>query len=191
MKVKLAVFASGSGSNFKALQNYFNAHEHIEIALLLSNVPGCGAVQYAEKHGVPVFVVPPLAVFGNEKWVEVQEHYNIHGILLAGFLKKIPAFLIQQFSERILNIHPSLLPAYGGKGMYGMHVHKAVLANKERESGISIHLVNEAYDEGALLGQFHCMVLPSDSPGDLAQRVLQLEHYWYPRVVEWYFLTQV
>jgi len=187
MNVRLAVFASGGGSNFESLLTYFHSHAHIEIVILATDKPNCGAVKRAEKNRIPWVLIPQSADFTNEYWSEINKAFKIDGILLAGYLKKIPPFLVKEYAERILNIHPALLPAHGGKGMYGIHIHQSVIANREKESGITLHLVNEAYDEGLILCQIRCQVLPNETAEQLAEKTLRMEHYWFPRVVEWYF----
>lgn len=181
-KTRLAVFASGSGSNAEALMRYFQNSAEAEVALVVCNKPGAGVLQKAAAYGVPTLIIERETFFRSDGYVSELQQRGIDFILLAGFLWKVPPVLIQAFPQRILNIHPALLPKFGGKGMWGHHVHEAVLAAGEKESGITIHYVDEQYDHGQHLHQATCPVLPTDTPETLAARVLQLEHAHYPPV---------
>ena len=178
-KIKIAVFASGSGSNAEALIHYFKNNDVAEVALVVSNKPDAGVLQKAAAHAVPTLIIERERFFRGDAYVPELKQKGIGAVLLAGFLWKVPPLLIAAFPQRILNIHPALLPKYGGKGMWGHHVHEAVLAAGEPESGITIHYVDEQYDHGRHLFQARCAVLPGDTPQTLAARVLQLEHRYY------------
>lgn len=182
MKSKIAIFASGSGTNAEEIIKYFQNHEHIEISLILSNNPDAYVLQRAKNHHIPQFVFT-REIFYKEKIVD-EVLSGIDFIVLAGFMWLVPARLIKNFNKKMVNIHPALLPKYGGKGMYGSHVHEAVVKNKEEESGISIHWVNEAYDEGDIIFQAKCNIEPSDTADDVANKIHKLEYEHYPRVIE-------
>lgn len=188
-KIRLAVFASGAGSNARKLIEYFNDNVslsavNIEVALVVSNKIDAGVLQIAAEYQIPTLIIEKDPFFRGDAYVAELKQTGISFIVLAGFLWKVPAKLIQAFPSAIVNIHPALLPKYGGKGMYGHFVHEAVIANKEAESGITIHMVDEVYDNGVHLFQATCPVLPEDTPDTLAQRIHQLEHAHYARVVE-------
>ncbi|MEQ9263826.1 MAG: phosphoribosylglycinamide formyltransferase [Balneolaceae bacterium] len=190
----IVVFASGSGSNFQSIIDAVqNGSLHAHIAGLISNKSGIKALERAEKHGIPTLVISETEfheyeVYERQLLLQL-ENWNTDLIALAGYLRKIPASIIKAFENRILNIHPSLLPKYGGKGFYGINVHKAVLEAKETMSGCSIHVVSEEYDKGPILEQATVDVLASDTPEELAARVLQQEHLIYPKVIETYLNT--
>lgn len=178
----LILFASGKGSNVQAIIDYFAANTVVKPALIVCNKMGAGVLDIAKKHQIPTLMIDK-ASFGNETFISALEQYNPSLIVLAGFLWKIPETVVKAFSGKIINIHPALLPKYGGKGMYGHHVHESVIKNEEKESGITIHYVNEHYDEGNVIMQAHCSVLPNDIAADLALRIHQLEHYFFPRTI--------
>ena len=182
--VKIAVFASGAGSNAEKLIHYFKSSEFARVALVVCNKPGAGVLAIAQKEGVPTLLIEKETFFRGDGYVPFLRENGIGFIVLAGFLWKIPASLVEAFPKRIVNIHPALLPKFGGKGMYGQYVHEAVLNAGEVESGITIHYVDEHYDEGDIIFQTACPILPGDRPGDIAQRIHLLEHAHYPRVVE-------
>lgn len=179
---KLALFASGSGSNAQNIMEYFSGNEQIVVDSLWSNNPKAFALQRASKYGVESFVFSREQLNNSDFVVNKLKDRGVEIIILAGFLWLIPNSLIQNFT--IINIHPALLPKYGGKGMYGMNVHETVVKNKDAETGISIHYVNEKYDEGKLIFQAKCDVLPTDSPEDVANKVHQLEYKYFPQVIE-------
>lgn len=183
MKTRLALFASGNGSNVQRLSEYFQAHPSIEIAAIYCNKPDAFVVTRAENLGLPcrIFSKDELEE-GEVMAMLIADH--IDWIILAGFLWKIPENLIDAFPERIINVHPALLPKYGGKGMYGHHVHEAVIANKEKESGITIHLVDEVYDNGEHLYQAKVAIDANDTPQTLAEKIHGLEHQYFPTIVE-------
>ncbi|GHT43892.1 phosphoribosylglycinamide formyltransferase [Bacteroidia bacterium] len=182
--MKIALFASGSGSNAENIITHFrNRHAtDIEFPLIVSNRADAFVHERARQLGVPSFTFSK-ADFENGTVLRLLQQYRIEGIVLAGFLLKVPASLLQAFPNRIINIHPALLPKFGGKGMYGSHVHEAVVANHETESGITIHAVNEHYDEGTILFQARCPVLPTDSADEVAAKVHALEYRHFPEVV--------
>ena len=186
---KIAVFASGSGTNAEKLFEKFQHHPEVRVALLLTNNPRAGSIARAEKFGIPVEVFSKDTLENTDQIVSSLEQKEINLIVLAGFMIKIPEHLIHAFPDRIINIHPALLPAYGGAGMYGRYVHEAVVAAGEAQTGISIHYVNEHYDEGRIILQVSCSIAPTDSPTDVAAKVQQLEHQYYPEVVEEIALT--
>ena len=179
---RIAIFASGSGSNAQNIIEYFADNKNIIVDSVWTNNPSAYVLERAKKCGVDSFIFSREEFKSTLFVVEKLKNRNINLIVLAGFLWLIPSNLIQNF--RIINIHPALLPTYGGKGMYGMNVHQAVVENKEIESGISIHFVNEKYDEGEIIFQAVCPVLPSDSPEDVAEKVHQLEYKHFPEVIE-------
>lgn len=179
---KIALFASGNGTNAQNIIKYFTDNKHIKIDSLWSNNPNSLALPKAEKQDIKTFVFDREQFYTTGEVIEKLEKRKIDLIVLAGFLWLIPEKLIEKFT--IINIHPALLPKYGGKGMYGMNVHNAVVKNGEVESGISIHFVNEEYDSGKLIFQAKCPVFPTDTPEDVAQRVHQLEYKHFPEVIE-------
>ena len=185
---RIAIFATGSGSNAEAIMRYFQNNADIEISLLLSNKAEAGALTHAKNYGVRSVVFNRATFFETEEILEKLQEAQIDLIVLAGFLWKIPAYLIAAYPNKIINIHPALLPKFGGKGMYGMHVHEAVKAAGEKESGITIHLVNEHYDEGTILLQEKVDILPEDTASTIAKKVLQLEHAHLSPLIEKYLL---
>lgn len=182
--IRIAIFASGAGTNAEKIIEHFTGHPRVKVALVVCNKPDAGVVNIAAHHQVPVLLIEKEPFFRGDAYVAALKQREIGFIVLAGFLWKVPAALIQAYPNRIINIHPALLPKYGGKGMYGRHVHEAVIAAGEKESGITIHYVNEHFDEGAPIFQATCVVEPGDTPESLAQKVHVLEHRHFPRVVE-------
>ena len=190
----LAIFASGSGTNAENLIKYFSGHPEYRVAVVLCNKPDAFVLQRAEKFGVPsvVFTKSQLVCSdaftedGKPSVISILKEYDAFAIILAGFLMRIPSFMIDAWPRRIINIHPALLPKYGGKGMHGMHVHEAVVAAKEVESGITIHLVDEQYDHGKTLFQAKCEVLPCDTALDVAAKIHLLEQAHFHEVVDDY-----
>lgn len=185
----LIVFASGKGSNAAAIIDYFKQNGKAKVALIVSNKADAGVLDIAKREHIP-FLIIDKASFKETLLVDQLQYYKPSLIVLAGFLWKIPQLLTEAFRDKIINIHPALLPAYGGKGMYGHHVHNAVIAANEKESGISIHYVNEVYDSGDVILQARCKVMPGDDPDKLAGRIHQLEHFYFPRCIE-YLLDQM
>lgn len=190
MNVKrIAIFASGSGTNAENIIRYFADSEQIKIDSLWSNKPDAFALKRAEKLGVETFVFTRRELNETGEIAQKLKERKIDLIVLAGFLWLIPESLISNFD--IINIHPALLPKYGGKGMYGMKVHRAVVENCETESGISIHLVNPVYDDGEILFQAKCPVKPGDTPEKVAQKVHELEYKHFPEVIEKLLLKKI
>ncbi len=180
----IAIFASGTGSNARKILEHFQDHPSVCVKLLLSGNPKAPALEIARSFGVDALALDREGFASPDKVLPLLAGYPVHFIALAGFMWKIPEYLVRQCEGHIINIHPALLPKFGGKGMYGMHVHEAVLAAGETESGITVHWVNEQYDEGAIIFQARCPVFPEDSPADLAKRVQVLEHRFYPLIIE-------
>ncbi len=181
--VNLAILASGSGSNAENIVRYFEGDPRIMVNAILSNKQNAFVLERAKKLNIP------SSTFNKDEFNEasfIKKLENIDYIILAGFLWLIPKHIINSFPNRIINIHPALLPKYGGKGMYGDNVHKAVIEAGEKESGITIHLVNEEYDKGKVLHQSKCSVESGDTPEDLAKKIHELEHRHFPRVIEEY-----
>jgi len=183
-KYKIAIFASGSGSNAEEIMKHFQHHKEIEVVLLLSNNPTAYALQRAQKFNVDTNVFNKTEFRTTELVLEWLTKKTVTHVVLAGFLWLVPDYLLKAYPHRIVNIHPALLPKYGGAGMYGMKVHEAVKAAEEKETGITIHEVNEHYDEGKTLFQAHCIVEPDDSPEAIATKIHQLEYQHYPSVIE-------
>ncbi|MTI21994.1 phosphoribosylglycinamide formyltransferase [Fulvivirga sp. RKSG066] len=180
---KIAIFASGNGSNAEEIIKHFSGHPSVEVTLILSNKPEAYVIERAKKHNIA------QEVFGKEELkngevLSLLKDKKIDYIVLAGFLLLIPAALVEAYPDRIINIHPALLPKYGGKGMYGDRVHRAVKENGDKETGITIHLVNEKYDEGKTLFQATCDVKATDTVDDIADKVHQLEYAHFPKVIE-------
>lgn len=182
--IQLAIFASGTGTNAAAIIRHFNKHPRIKISLIVCNKPGAGVIQVGNDAGIPVLMIErEHFLLGNAYVPELQQR-GIDFIILAGFLWKIPGRLVLAYPNKIINIHPALLPKYGGKGMYGNFVHEAVIAAKESESGISIHYVDEWYDHGHIIFQATCPVTDKDDAASLAKKIHALEHEHYPAVIE-------
>ena len=181
---KIAIFASGTGSNAVNLAHYFSKNKNIEIALLISNKTDAPVIAKMRDLNIPVKVVTNKEFNDSSLILALLQEYNISFIVLAGFLRIVPTPIIKAYENRIINIHPSLLPKYGGKGMYGMKVHEAVVASGDNKSGITIHFINDHYDEGEIIFQAVCNVLPTDSPEIVAQKVHALEYEYYPKITE-------
>lgn len=186
---KIAIFASGSGTNAENLIRSF-AQTDISIIGVFTNNANAGVVERARNLNVPVTVFGKQEFYDTHYIYDILQKESVEYIVLAGFLWFIPQILTDTYKDRIINIHPSLLPKYGGCGMFGIHVHEAVIANGEKESGITIHLVNEVFDSGKTLFQTTCPVLPTDKPEDLAARVHALEYKYFPQVVEQYIYAK-
>ncbi|MFC2129456.1 phosphoribosylglycinamide formyltransferase [Bacteroidota bacterium] len=180
----MAVFASGSGTNAENIIRFFRPNNKIDIKLIVSNKPDAKVLERAENHNVDHFVFTREQFYQSDYVVQQLQHFKIDFIVLAGFLWLIPENLIKAYPDKIVNIHPALLPKYGGKGMYGSRVHESVIANKEKESGITIHYVNERYDEGNIIYQATCPVEEEDTPDSLAAKIHELEYAYYPKVIE-------
>ncbi len=185
MKMKnIAIFASGTGTNTRNIITYFKNNSEINVSVVLSGSKNAGVVQIAKEAGIPCVITSKDEFNKGKNIAQKLKFFNIDFIVLAGFLWLLPSYLVKKYYNRIVNIHPALLPKYGGKGMYGNNVHQAVIEAKEKQSGISIHYVNERYDEGNIIFQSSCPVLPGDTLEDLAARVHKLEYEHYPKVIE-------
>jgi len=180
----IAIFASGNGSNAGKIIEHFRHHLHISVALIVSDQPQAYVLKRAEEAGIPWAVITREELREGNLLVDLLEAHNIDFVVLAGFMRMVPKQMVERYEQKMVNIHPALLPSYGGKGMYGDKVHKAVIAHQEKESGITIHFVNDVYDEGAIIFQARCPVYPGDTPERLAERIHALEHLHYPRVIE-------
>ena len=181
---RIAIFASGSGSNAENIIRYFSDNKNVKVVLVLSNQSRSGVLIRAQLHNIPTFIFTKNDLNECSKVHDVLKDYNASMIVLAGFLLKIPLYMIEAYPNSILNIHPALLPKYGGKGMYGMNVHTAVVENKEEKTGITIHYVNENYDEGAIIFQATCDIDEHDLPEDIKTKVQALELCHFPSVIE-------
>ena len=180
---RIAIFASGNGSNAEAIINHLGENDDIKVTAIYSNNADAYVLERAKNHRISSFVFNKKE-FYREEYLRGLTNESFDLIVLAGFMWLVPSALVAAYPNKIINIHPALLPKYGGKGMYGHFVHEAVIDNGEQESGITIHFVNERYDEGGIILQESCPVLPDDSPDSLAARIHKLEHKNYPRVVE-------
>ena len=184
MKKNIAIFASGSGTNAENIIRYFEENDLIRVSLVLSNRSDALVLKRAQ--GLHI----PTALFSKDDWqagkaiLTLLKEHHIDFIVLAGFLLRVPIPLLHAYPNKIINIHPALLPKYGGKGMYGDRVHEAVVAAGEKESGITIHYIDEHYDEGSIIFQAQCEVLPQDSPKEVAHKVHDLEYKYYPSIIE-------
>lgn len=186
---KIAIFASGSGTNAQAIMQYFMGNRKIIVDSLWSNNPTAYALKRAEDMGVSTFIFDRNQFYNTNEVVEKLHERKIDLIVLAGFLWLVPENLINAFA--IINIHPALLPKYGGKGMYGLKVHQAVVENKDAETGISIHIVNKNYDEGKVIFQARCSVSPEDTPDEVARKVHELEYRFFPSTIEKYLNERI
>ncbi len=184
MPVKIAIFCSGSGSNAQKIIEYFQEHKSAEVVLLLSNNKNAYALERAKSLGVPTRVFNKAEFSQSSVIVNELKELGVNWIILAGFLWLVPENLIEAFPNSIVNIHPALLPSYGGKGMYGMYVHEAVVKAKEKESGISIHMVNKEYDKGTIVFQAKCFLTDDDTAESLAKKIQALEHEHFPKVID-------
>ena len=184
---RIAIFASGAGTNAKNIIRYFDQPERkkkVTISLIVCNRPGAAVLNIAKENNIPVLIIEKERFFNGDAYLPELKNRAIDFIVLAGFLWKLPAVLINHYPKKIMNIHPALLPKYGGKGMYGNHVHEAVIANKEMQSGISIHFADELYDHGEVIFQATCEVTGFDTAETLAGKIHLLEHTHYPVVIE-------
>ncbi|HEY4798950.1 MAG TPA: phosphoribosylglycinamide formyltransferase [Bacteroidia bacterium] len=180
---RLAIFASGEGTNAQQIIDHFRESD-IKIALIVCNKPLANVLNRAKNHNIPSLLVNKELFYNSEAVLKKLQEEKIDLIICAGFLWKVPDNIIRAFPNRIINIHPALLPKFGGKGMYGMNVHKAVIGSGTKESGITIHYVNEHYDEGKIILQASCEVTSNDTPETLAQKVHRLEHRYFPETIE-------
>lgn len=184
MKKRIAIFASGSGSNAQKIMEHFKRSNDAEVALILTNNPDAYVLQRADNFEVPSHIFDRKEFYETDKIVQLLKNLNIDLVVLAGFLWLVPQNLLKAFPNKIINIHPSLLPKYGGKGMYGEKVHQAVLTDGEQESGITIHFVNEAFDEGEIIHQSKFKIEKGDDLKMIKFKVQQLEHQHFPKVIE-------
>lgn len=181
---RIAIFASGTGSNAANILRYFEQKKTAEIVLIVCNNPQAGVLKIAEDNQIPSLLIQKEKFFRGDAYLPELQTAKADFIVLAGFLWKVPSAIINAYRNNIINIHPALLPGYGGKGMYGHFVHEAVLAAKEKESGITIHFVDEFYDNGKIILQVSCPVYENDTPETLAKRIHALEYEYFPRVIE-------
>lgn len=184
MKKKIIIFASGSGSNAQRIVEYFADNDSVVVSSILTNNPKAGVIERAQKLGVDCLLFNRDDFYNSHRIKDFIQKINPDLIILAGFLWKFPENLTRDFQGKIINIHPSLLPKYGGKGMYGMNVHRAVIENNETQSGITIHFVNENYDEGKVLFHKEVHITPQDTPETLAEKIHQLEYQYFPLEIE-------
>jgi len=187
--VKIAIFISGAGSNAKNLIHYFSQNTEVKISFVISEKINPELEQLCNLNEIRFIQIDKVQSTDADFLIEICHQHKIQLIVLAGFLKKIPEKLIQQFPEQIVNIHPSLLPKFGGKGMYGDHVHNAVIESQEKESGITIHLVNEEYDKGKILSQFSVPVAQNETVETLREKIRELEHTYLPQVIHTLLLS--
>jgi len=180
----IAIFASGSGTNAENLIRFFRTSHSGQVNLVLTNNKHAGVIRRAQSNDIETLVFSRAQFYETQKVLDLMKQREIDFVVLAGFLWLVPDYLLKTYENKIVNIHPALLPKYGGKGMYGKHVHEAVISNGEKESGITIHYVNSRYDEGDVIFQAHCKVKPGDTPESLASRIHQLEYEHFPVVVE-------
>lgn len=183
-KARIVIFASGGGSNAEEIIKYFEGHSIIEVVLVASNNPVAFVIERARKFGIDTLIFNREQFNEPNVMLSLLDEKKVTHIVLAGFLWLLPEYLIKAFPERIINIHPALLPKYGGKGMYGMKVHEAVRGSNDKETGITIHLVNTKYDEGRVLFQAKCDIGASDTPEQIARKVHLLEYESYPKTIE-------
>lgn len=182
--MNIAIFASGSGSNAENIAKYFQNSDSNNISLIISNKPEAYVLERAKLLGIDALYMNKEKLNQESSMMAVLKFYKIEFIVLAGYLKLIPEFLIDNYPNKIINIHPALLPKFGGKGMYGMRVHETVVESKETETGITIHYVNSKYDEGNTIAQHKCVVLPTDTAQDVADKIHILEMDNFPKVIE-------
>jgi len=187
MNKNITIFASGEGTNAQSIIDYFKNSSSVKIALIVSNKADANVLIRAKKENITTLLLNKFDFFENDSTIQQLNNYKIDLIVLAGFLWMIPESLIKAFPNKIINIHPALLPKYGGKGMYGMNVHNAVIDANEKESGITIHYVNEKYDEGQIIAQYKCAIDENETPERLAKKIHELEHIFYPKVIETLF----
>lgn len=181
---KIVIFASGSGTNAENIIRFFAESEDTRVVLVLSNKRNAGVLDRADQQDIDALYFNRKALYRSDLIVNMLRDIDPDLIVLAGFLWKFPENILRAFPGKVINIHPALLPKYGGKGMYGMHVHRAIIENRETESGITIHYVNENYDEGAVIFQASVPILPEDSPENVAEKIHTLEYEHFPQVIK-------
>lgn len=184
MKKKLVILASGSGSNAERIVSFFRKNGAAEVSLVITNNPKAGVLERCRRLEIPTMIANRDDFYTNHKVLQLLKVEQPDLIILAGFLWLIPTEILMTFANRIINIHPALLPKYGGKGMYGHHVHEAVIANHEIKSGITIHFVNEIYDAGQIIFQAETPLTTTDTPESLAEKIHQLEHKHFPEIIQ-------
>jgi phosphoribosylglycinamide formyltransferase 1 len=184
MKKNIAIFASGEGTNAQRIIDYFRLSGQIRVSIIVSNKPTANVLKRAEKENIAVLIINKADFYESNTVINKLKDVKIDLIVLAGFLLMIPDSLVKAFPHKIINIHPALLPKFGGKGMYGMNVHKSVIESGEKQSGISIHYVNEHYDEGEIISQHNCEISENDTPETLALKIQKLEHEFFPKIIE-------
>ena len=195
-KLRVAVFASGGGSNLQSIiDNSEQGKINAQVAVVISNNSKAGALERAAKHGIPHYHISVKQFSNEQEYIQklqaVLTEHQVELVALAGYMKMMPKEIIRRYKNRMINIHPALLPAFGGQGMYGHFVHEAVLAQKVRESGATVHLVDEEYDQGPIIAQRSVPVLVGDTPETLAARVLIVEHQLYPEVIQLFALGRI
>lgn len=181
---KIAIFASGAGSNARKIHEHFKQNAKVSVNIIVSNKPDAPVLEFAKNQKIDTQVIDRQSFYHSEKILYELQKREIDLIVLAGFLWLVPEYLVRGFENRIINIHPALLPKFGGKGMYGANVHRAVKAAGETETGITIHFVNEKFDDGAIIFRASCAVDETDTPESIAQKVHSLEHRYFPKVIE-------
>ncbi len=181
---KIVIFASGTGSNALKIIEHFKKKSVGKVVLVVSNKKNAAVLDKAQQHNIPTLIINRTSFYKSESFLEVLKEYEADLLVLAGFLWLVPAYLVKAYPQKIVNIHPALLPKFGGKGMYGMNVHRAVYEAKETQTGITIHYVNEQYDEGAIIFQATCALTPEDLPEDISSKIRVLEHGNFPRIIE-------
>jgi len=181
---RIAIFASGSGSNAENIAQYFRLNDQVEISIIVSNKTNAFVHQRAKKLGIPSLTITRNMFYKTDQLINILQCLEIDLIVLAGFLWLVPEQLISSFPSQIINVHPALLPKYGGKGMYGQHVHEAVKANGDKETGITIHYVNPKYDEGQIIHQSKCTLTLTDTVEDITKKIHALEFEYFPKVIE-------
>lgn len=184
LKKNITVFASGAGTNADNIIKYFNKTQTATVCLIICNNANAGVIKIAEKNNVPWLLIEKEKFLKGNAYTDALKEFQTDFIVLAGFLWKLPLTLINAYRNKIINIHPALLPKFGGKGMYGNFVHEAVLSAKEKQSGITIHFVDELYDNGKTIFQISCPVYENDTPESLAKRIHELEYAYFPKVIE-------
>ena len=183
-KKNIAIFASGTGSNAKKIVEYFEHNDGINVCLMVSNKASAPVLAMADGFGIDTLVIDRASFYEGKDILKIFNKYPIDFVVLAGFLWLVPKYLVEAFPHRMVNIHPALLPKYGGRGMYGMKVHRAVKEAGEEQTGITIHYVNEQYDDGDTVFQASCPVSPNDTPETIQKKVQQLEHQYFPQIID-------
>ena len=181
--IQIAIFASGNGTNAENIISHLENISNLHVSLIVSDKENAGIHEVAFKNNIPIFLIPKSDINIGDEILKHLKSHQIDFIVLAGYLKKVPVNILQTFNHKVINIHPALLPKYGGKGMYGKHVHEAVISNKETESGITIHYVDEIYDNGEIILQEKCSISENDTAETLAEKIHQLEYAYYPEVI--------